>query len=112
MSVVSPLANIDWPTVAAAVGTLIGTVWLSIKGLQKGKEKVESGQSSITSIVGASIIENETIRQFTEQMRINNQFLHEQLEALRQNTAAMTRSTDIAMMQNRKLDYRDNRDNP
>lgn len=111
MSDPSPLAAVDWPTVAAAAATFVGTIWLTIKGMQKGKAKVETGQSSITSIVGASLIENETIRQFTEQMRHNNQCIHDLTEAMRQNTAAITRATDLDLIQSRKLDYRDKRDN-
>lgn len=111
MSDVSPLASVDWPVVAAAIGTLIGSIWLTIKGLEKGRDKVESGQSSITSIVGASLIENETIRQFTEQLRHNNDLLVQHVEELRRNTAAITRQTDLDLMQSRKLDYRDERDN-
>ena len=110
MSDVSPLASVDWPVVGAAIGTLIGSVWLTIKGLQKGRDKVESGQSSITSIVGASIMETETIRQFTEQLRHNSECLAHHTEELRRNTAAITRQTDLDLMQSRKLDYRDSRD--
>lgn len=110
MSVVSPLANVDWPTVAAAIGTLIGSLWLTIKGLQRGRAKVESGQSSITSIVGGTIMDNQSIRAFTDQMKHNNQCLHEMTEELRRNTAAITRQTDLDLVQHRKLDYRDDRD--
>lgn len=115
MSAVSTAANaasVDWSIAAAAVGTFIGTIWLTIKGLQKGKSNVESGESSITSIVGASLVENSTIKMFTEQLKINNDLMQLQIEVLRQNTAALTRATDMSLIQNRKLDYRDDRDNP
>ena len=95
MSIVSTAANIDWPVVGAAVGTFIGSVWLTVKGLQKGKANVEKGESSITSIVGASLVENSTIKLFTEQLKLNNDLLQAQIEALRLNTAAMTRQTDL-----------------
>lgn len=111
MSDPSPLANVDWATVAAAAATFIGTIWLTLKGMQKGKEKVEGGNSSITSIVGASLIENSTIRDFTEQLRRNSECMHDHTEALRQNTAAITRQTDLDLIQNRKTDFRDHRDN-
>lgn len=112
MSAVSPLASVDWSVVAAAVATFIGTIYLSFKGIQRGKEKVAGGNSSITSIVGATLIENETIRQFTEQLRLNTQMLHDHCEQIRANTAAITRQTDLDLMQSRKLDFRDDRDNP
>lgn len=115
MSAVSTAANaagVDWSIVAAAIGTFIGTIWLTIKGLQKGKSNVESGESSITSIVGASLVENSTIKMFTEQLKINNDLMQLQIEVMRQNTAALTRATDMSLIQNRKLDYRDGRDNP
>lgn len=111
MSTTSPLASVDWPVVAAAIATFITTIYLSLKGWQKGKLKVESGQSSITSIVGASLIENETIRQFTEQMRLNNICLQTVAEELRRTTASITRQTDLDLMQSRKPDYHDERDN-
>lgn len=112
MSAASTLANIDWPVVGAAIGTFFGSIYLTIKGLQKGKEKVEKGESSITSIVGASLIENSTIQMFTDQLRLNNELLRDHREILRQNTAALTRQTDLSLIQSRKLDYRDDRDNP
>lgn len=113
MSAVSPLASIDWQVVAAAAATFVGTIFLTFKGIQKGREKVQEGAApsgSITSIVGATIMENETIRQFTEQMRLNTQMLHDHCEQVRANTAAITRQTDLGLMQSRKLDYRDARD--
>lgn len=112
MSDVSIPASVDWPVVGAAIGTLIGSIWLTVKGMQKGKEKVENGESSITSIVGASIVENSTLKAFTEQLRLNNDLLRDHTEVMRQNTAALTRATDLSLIQSRKLDYRDDRDNP
>jgi len=95
------LANVDWPTVAAAVGTLIATVWLSIKGIQKGKEKVESGGSEITSIVGASLIESSSVKILSEQLRDNTAALQDKARALRENTAALQRNTDILILTHR-----------
>lgn len=103
MSIVSTAANIDWPVVGAAVGTFIGSVWLTVKGLQKGKANVEKGESSITSIVGASLVENSTIKHFTDQLKMNNDLLQLHMEVMRQNTAALTRMTDLALMQGREL---------
>lgn len=102
MSAVSPLANVDWPTVAAAIGTLIGAIWLSIKGAQKGKEKVESNKSEITSVVGASLIETHSIQVLSEQLRDNTAALQDKARALRENTAAVNRHTDIMIMTHRK----------
>lgn len=112
MSDPSPLANVDWQIVAAGVATFFGTLWLTIKGMKSGKEKVEKGESAVTSIVGASIIENESIRQLTDQLKMNNQCLHDMTDELRRNTAAIVRQIDLDLMQSRKLDYRDTRDNP
>lgn len=98
MSVASPLASVDWPTVAAAAGTFIAAIWLSIKGVQKGKSRVESGKSELTTIVGASIIENETLRQYTDQLRTNSQNVHELCEQIRNLTAAITRQTDLDLV--------------
>jgi len=94
MSAVSPLASVDWQVFAAAAATFVGSIYLTFKGIQKGKEKVQTGQSSITSIVGATLMENATIQQFTEQMRLNTQMLHDHCEQIRANTAAITRQND------------------
>lgn len=91
MSAVSPLANVDWPTVAAAIGTLIGSLWLTIKGLQKGRAKVESGQSSITSIVGGTIMDNQTMRDLTSALQENS-------DELRANTAQLQRHNDFVLL--------------
>lgn len=102
MSTPSVLANVDWPTVAAAIGTFIGAIYLSLKGLQRGKDKVETGKSEITSIVGASLIETSTIKMLSEQLRENTVALREKAQALRENTTALNRNTDIEIMTHRK----------
>jgi hypothetical protein len=111
MSTTSLLTTVDWPTFGGATATFIGTLWLTVKGLQKGKAKVESGQSTITSIIGGSLMDNETLRNFTDQLRKNVEHLQSLTEEVRRNTAAITRQTDLDLMQSRKLNYRDNRDN-
>lgn len=94
MSDTSPLASVDWATVAAAIGTLIGTIWLSIKGIKKGREKAEGGTSELTSIVGASLIETASIKALSEQFRENT-------AAMRENTAALNRTTDVQILTHR-----------
>jgi len=101
MSAASPLANVDWATVAAALGTLIGAIWLSIKGAQKGKEKVESNKSEITTVVGASLIETHSIQVLSEQLRDNTAALREKAQAIRENTACIQRNTDMLIMTHR-----------
>jgi hypothetical protein len=101
MSDPSPLANVDWEIVAAGLATFIGSIYLTIVGARKGKKKVQEGSSSSTSIVGASLIETETIRSFTEQMRINNQMMHDLTEEVRRNTAAVTRQTDLDLIRSK-----------
>jgi hypothetical protein len=95
MYVASALANVDWPTVAAAVGTFIGAIYLSLKGVQKGREKVEKGKSEITSIVGASLIETSSIQMLSLQLQENT-------HALRENTSELKRCNDIELMTRRK----------
>lgn len=112
MSVTSTAVNVDWTLVAGAVGTFIAAIWASVKGLQKGKEKVESGTSSITSVVGGSIMDNMTMRDLSDALRHNSEEVRRNTEQLREVERAMTRQADIDLMQNRKLDFRDTRDNP
>jgi hypothetical protein len=102
MSIVSPLANVDWPTVAAAVGTFIGAIWLSIKGAQRARDKVAEGKSEMTSIVGASLIETSSIKLLSQQLMDNTNALREKAQALRENTAALNRNTDIEILTHRK----------
>ena len=56
-------------------------------------------------------MDNETMRQMMDQLRQNSECLHENTEVLRHLVAATTRQTDLALMQSRKLDFRDHRDN-
>ena len=95
MSVVSPLASVDWPTVGAAVGTFVGAIYLTIKGIQKGRSKVESGKSELTPIVGASLIETTSIQMLSLQLQENT-------HAVRENTAELKRCNDIELMTRRK----------
>lgn len=102
MSAPSVLANVDWPTVAAAIGTFVGAIYLSLKGIQRGRDKVENGKSEITSIVGASLIETSTIKTLSEQLSLNTAALREKAQALRENTVAIQRNTDITIMTHRQ----------
>lgn len=101
MSTTLQLANIDWPTVAAAVGTFIGALWFSYKGVQKAREKVQEGRSETTAIVGASLIESSSIKILSEQLRDNTAALRDKAIALRENTAALNRNTDIDILTHR-----------
>jgi len=92
---------VDWQTVAAAIATLAGTLYLTLKGAQKGKKKVEEGKSEITSIVGASLIENASIHMLSQQLKENTAALEDKTRALRENTAALQRNTDIHIMTHR-----------
>lgn len=102
MSVVSPLASVDWQTVAAAIATLAGTLYLTLKGAQKGKKKAEDGKPDLTGVVGASLIEAACIQNLTHQLHENTQALNEKARALRENTAAIQRNTDITIMTHHK----------
>jgi hypothetical protein len=101
MSAASSLASVDWPTAAAGFGTFVATIWISIKGLQKGRTKVESNTSEQTTIVGASIIESSSIRILSEQLRDNTLALQDKARALRENTAALNRNTDVEILTHR-----------
>lgn len=101
MSAVSPLAEVDWPTVAAGIGIFIATIYTSLKGLQKGRAKVQSGESEQTAIVGASIIESSSIRTLSEQLRDNTVAVREQSMAIRENTSALNRNTDVEILTHR-----------
>jgi hypothetical protein len=94
MSVPFTLANVDWPTVVAGLGTFIGALYLSVRGVQKGREKVESGKSEITSIVGASLIESTSVQLLSLQLQENT-------AAVRENTAEMKRCNDINLLTHR-----------
>lgn len=91
MSNVSVLSHVDWQVFAAAIATFVGTLYLSLKGLQRGRHKVEGGNSSITSIVGASIIENQTIKDHTRA-------LEENTECLQALTRQLERHNDLVVM--------------
>lgn len=101
MSTVSPLVNVDWPTFAAAAATFAGALYLSLKGAKKGKERVQSGESELTAIVGASLIESSSVKQLTEQLRANTAALDERTRDIRDNTAAIQRNTDILILTHR-----------
>lgn len=101
MSTVSPLVEIDWPTVAAAIATFVGTLYLSIKGLQKGKQKLEEGKSELTPIVGASLIETASIKMLSQQLYDNTLMMKELQAAVRENTAAVNRNSDIEILTHR-----------
>lgn len=89
------LASVDWATVAAAIGTLVATIFLSVKGAQKGKKQVEEGKSEMTAVVGASLIESTSIQTLSEQLRENT-------IALRESTAEQRRANDIYLMMHHK----------
>lgn len=91
------LSSIDWPVVAAAVGTFITACWATWQGIRLGKAKVESGNSTITSVVGGTIMDNVTMKELTEALRQNT-------EALRENTNQVTRHNDIVVMIGRPKD--------
>lgn len=91
MSVTSSAANVDWTLVAGAVGTFIAAIWASVKGLQKGKEKVESGNSSITAVVGGTIMDNMTMRDLTDALRANT-------DAVKDQTHQLERHNDVLIM--------------
>lgn len=96
-SVTSAVTSVDWTLVAGAVGTFIAAIWASLKGLQRGKEKVESGSSSMTSIVGGAIMDNATMKELTEALRENT-------AATRDNTRELQRHNDIVVMIGRPKD--------
>ncbi len=101
MSIASQLASVDWQTVAAAIATLAGTLYLTLKGAQKGKQKADSGENELTSIVGASLIETFSVKMLSSQLRDNTEALQLKTTALRDNTAALQRNTDILIMTHR-----------
>lgn len=105
MSVTSAAASVDWTVVGGAIATLIVAIGATIKGLKKGKEKVEAGEHVAATVLGGAIMDNMSMRDLTEALRQNS-------ECLRQNTAAITRATDLDLIQHLKLDHRDERDHP
>ena len=89
------VASVDWNIVAAAAATFIATGIATVWGLVKGKKKVQEGKSEITSIVGASIVENVTMNKLSERLQENT-------NALRDNTAALNRNTDVLIMSGKR----------
>lgn len=112
MSAASSAASVDWALVATGAGAFIAALYATLKGLQKGKERVETGQSTITSVVGGTVMDNITMRELADALRHSAEETRENTMILRQVAAALTRQTDISLIQNRKLDFRDDRDNP
>lgn len=88
-------ATVDWNVIAGAVATFIVTAFLAIKGWNKGKDKVLEDRASVA---GGMITDNLTMRENAiAQERLADQ-LHDHCEALRANTAALTRHTDIMVL--------------
>lgn len=77
--------ELDLSTVAAAIGVFITTVYLTWKGWKDEKKKVSREKTDVV----AGLIQN-------------NMSLHDNTDAHRQNTAAMTRLTDTLLLTGRR----------
>ncbi len=86
------------------------TILASWQVIKRGKKKIEDGKSEITTIVGASMIENVTITELTYALREHCDIMEKHMEVMSANCAAMTRQTDLDLIQSGKLDFRDRRD--
>ena len=93
MSTVSTASNfvVDWKVFAGAIATFIVTVAAGWQGIRKGRQKVKSGGSEMTAIVGASIIETASVRDLTEALRANT-------TAVTLHTIALNRQTDVELI--------------
>lgn len=92
------LENIDWPIIASALATFITTVWLAHKGWKDAKSTPESNTHTQGTLLSASLQDNASIRNNTEQLRIMNHNMEELVDQMRLNHAAMTRMADITLM--------------
>jgi hypothetical protein len=96
MSAVSAAASsLDWPVIGAAVGTFITACWATWQGIRKGKAKVESGSSTVTSLVGGTIMDSIVMKELTDALKQNT-------ECTRENTRELQRHNDIVVMIGRK----------
>lgn len=97
-STASEVASIDWGVVGAGAGTFIATALATAWGLLKGKKKVESGKSEITSIVGGTLMETASMSKLTLALHEVSECMKEHTHELRRNTSELQRATDIALI--------------
>lgn len=113
MSVVSTandLATIDWNIVAGATATFLVTGLITWLGLRKGKEKAsEPSKSDITSVVGASLIENATIKELSRSLRETAEAVRDNTREVQENTREVRdlkeeqrRCNDLTLMTNKR----------
>lgn len=88
------LIGVDWPTFGAALGMFVTTSLIAWKGWRDKKTEVHEGR---VEVVGGILADNMALNQNTVEVR-------ELAEAIRAQTAVMTRLTDLLLLLGQRHD--------
>lgn len=84
----------DWPVIAGAVGTLLATIFIAVRGWT---DKKTADPNATHQIIAGTIQDNRSMHDNTDELKRMNRNLEDLHDVVRTNTAALTRLIDVSL---------------